>query len=131
MEEKKNGMDQGWAPGDDNDTQALENSPERLENLYMQAEALKMVNLKNSMDAGANSGADSEKIAAKSSQLVIKAIELQLRILSERSKQGSGNQLELDVILKAMQSVPHLGPLLHRKAVLDQIKEALDKDELF
>jgi len=101
----------------------------KLERLYDQSEAVKMLGLQRFLGSGLDSGDAGVSDLLKLSQLVLKAIELQLRILAEFSKSGlkSGGEFpaELSELWEAMLEVPALGALLRRDKVRAELVKRL------
>ena len=100
---------------------------ERLEQLFLQAETVKMINLRKFMEFQNEKGRESERDEAKLSQLVFKAIEIQLRILGEQNRQVASRHAPpaVEEVWEAMLLVPEVGALLVRDAVRTEILENL------
>lgn len=105
----------------------------KLERLYEQSEAVKMIGLQKFLGAGRESGDEGGAELLKLSQLVLKAIELQLRIINEFSKSGlkAGGEFpsELSELWEAMLEVPALGALLRRAKVREDLVKRLKARE--
>jgi len=103
------------------------NFDQRIEQLYEQAQALKMLNFKQFMDSAQSPESDPEKTGIKLSQMVIKAIEIQLKILSEKARHHGpkGPGAEVEVIWEALLRVPRVGPIARRTDIREELAEIL------
>lgn len=98
-------------------------SSERFEQLYSEAQAVKMLNLKSIIQAKAAPGPDAVSEDLKHSQMALKAIEIQLRILGEKLKNEKSEALpkEFTEIWDVMTQVPNVRAVLSRNVIKEQI----------
>ena len=118
------------------DDECLEGvSPDKMEKLFDEANAVKMLNLQRILSAQAGDDPERGADAMKHSQVALKAISIQLKILSEefRRKLSHGRSEKVDTIFEAMVEVPKMKALVSRdvirEQVLDNLKEMLDEEE--
>jgi hypothetical protein len=119
----------------ENDPEALEGisdshkSTEKYEKLYKEIQAMKMSVLHSFMALAQNQGL-SDATALKLSQFVLKAIEMQLRILRERPDVAEGPDMSesVELIWEHMLNVSELKAILTRPQVRAQMLEGLKKD---
>ena len=100
---------------------------DKMQRLYTEADAVKMLNLRQILRARAGSGPEGSAEAMKSSQLALKAIMLQLKILSEEFRQEGQRVVpeKIELIWEAMSRVPSLRGLVSRGAIREQVMENL------
>ena len=95
----------------------------RMAKLLDEVQAVKMLSLQRSLQSSGaeESGADGEGL--KHGQMVLKAVEIQLRILGEQIKRlgGAGLPLELEVIWEAVSGASLLRPVIGRAPVLAEV----------
>jgi|GEM_PF-5152117 len=107
----------------DRDEKSYKSLLHKLEELYSQSEAVKMVNLQNFLDAQKNAEKD---VSLKLSQMALKAMELQLRILSETSRHDDTSQHVMPrEVWDTLLELPGVGPLLRRQKVQDELVRRL------
>jgi len=119
-----------------NDEESLEGvSPDKMGKLFDEANAVKMLNLQRILSAQAGDDPERGADAMKHSQVALKAISIQLKILSEefRRKLSHGRSEKVDTIFEAMVEVPKMKALVSRDSirdqVLDNLKDMLDEEE--
>jgi hypothetical protein len=102
-------------------------SGERLWLLYDEAQALKMSSIRKYLKISGSEEQEGE--AQKLSQIVLKAIDLQLRILSEDDKRDdrSGLSPSVDVIWDVMSNLPEVKAILGREEIRDALIAALEE----
>ncbi len=92
---------------------------QNFQDLYTQSETVKMVNLQKLLEAKKTPDKD---VARNSSQMVLKSIELQLRILSESYRHdNTGQDLVPREIWDSLLELPGVGPLLRRKKIKEEL----------
>jgi uncharacterized protein with HEPN domain len=98
-------------------------SSERFERLYSEAQAVKMLNLKSIIQEKAAPGPDAISEDLKHSQMALKAIEIQLRILGEKLKNEKSEALpkEFREIWDVLTQVPMVKAVLSRNVIMEQI----------
>jgi hypothetical protein len=106
----------------------------QIKKLFEEIQAMKMSIIRNFLKIN-NSGDALDSDAMKLSQMVLKSIEMQLRILGERDKQGGEIQGPESVaqIWEVMYKTPELKAILSREAVrkriLDGLSEPVQEDQ--
>lgn len=100
---------------------------ERLMRLYEEAQALKMSSIRKFLKISGGEVQDTE--AQKLSQMVLKAIELQLRILSEEAKRDDrpGFSPPVDVIWEVLSNLPEVKSILGREEIRNALIAALEE----
>jgi hypothetical protein len=98
----------------------------RLEKLFNEADLVKVLSLRRlakEVDVPEAEGVDNQK----EKQMVLKSIEIQLRILAELRRRDADVEIEpsLDEIWEALLQVPETGALLRRDAVRARILAVL------
>jgi hypothetical protein len=110
-------------------------SSDEMGKLFNEAKAVKMLNLRRILSAGGGDDPERGAEAMKHSQVALKAISIQLNILSEefRRELGRGRSEKVDTIFEAMADVPKMKAMVSRDAirdqVLDNLKAMLDEEE--
>ncbi|MFO8058664.1 MAG: hypothetical protein R6V10_15365 [bacterium] len=100
--------------------------PDKLAALYSQSEAIKMVSLQYFLQSEKTSGMEKDGIAMKLSQMALKAIELQLRILAETARHDKPAEAPVpSQVWEVMQDLPGVGPLLRRDKIKDELVKRL------
>ena len=106
---------------------------ERLNLLYEEAQALKMSSIRKFLKI---SGGEAQEGKARNlSQMALKAINLQLRILSEEARHEDrlGLSPSVDVIWEVLSNLPELKSILGREeirtALIAALEERSDQDE--
>ncbi len=101
---------------------------EKLEDLFIEAQAVKMASLRDYMHRTKIADELSPDML-KVSQMALKSIEIQMKVITEQAKlnEESKNDSNLDLIWKAMLDVPILGALIRRASVRKQIIDSLKK----
>jgi len=98
----------------------------RLEKLFNEADLVKVISLRRlaeELHVPEAGGADNQKEA----QMVLKSIEIQLRILAELRRRDADGEIEpsLEEIWEALLQVPETGALLRRDSVRARILTVL------
>ena len=98
----------------------------RMDQLYDHSEAVKMVSLQAFMALGRQDDGANEAAVTKLSQMALKAIEIQLRILAESGKQGKDQKPALpQEVWDALLDTPSVGSLLRQPRVHDKLVDQL------
>ncbi len=102
----------------------LDRRSAKLEDLFIETQGVKMISIKELMSEKDEDKTGADRI--KLSQIALKSIEVQMRILAQSDKgEDAGPMTELKVLWEAMEEVPSLGPIIRRKDVKKKIIEAL------
>ncbi len=98
----------------------------KLDALYSQSEAIKMVSMQYFLEAEKSRGMENDGAAMKLSQMALKAIELQLRIVSESKRHDRTENPPLpEDVWETMLELPGVGPLLRRDRIKDELVKRL------
>lgn len=118
------------------DDGGVEDSVDKMGKLYNEANALKMVSIQRILQAEAQKDPERAAEAFRHSQIALRAILIQLKILSEDAKQDRdrGQSASIDAIWTAMLAVPKLKALVSsdtvRKKVLENLEEMIKKERM-
>jgi len=98
----------------------------KMDKLYYEAQAIKMTNLGAYLKASRSDSAQEGNVL-KLSQMALKAIELQLKILGNRARDENNERLpeSVEIIWEAMMEVPALRGLLARESIRERILDNL------
>jgi hypothetical protein len=94
----------------------------RISKLFDEVQAVKMLSLARIVQPGTEEGS-TEGDGLKHSQMALKSIEIQLRILAELVKRPGGAELPIQfaVIWEIISNASHLKPIIGRSPVLDEL----------
>ncbi len=95
----------------------------RMAKLFDEVQAVKMMSLKHIVHPSGMEEGAAEGDGLKHSQMALKSIEIQLRILAEQLKRSAGAELplKLAVIWEAITGASTLKPMIGRPPVLDEV----------
>lgn len=120
MEKEK--REESKAPG-------KESIAKMLHQMFEETESVKLVNLKSTMEASQAEEIEKKKLAVNNSQVVLKAVNLQVKLMDQRHKYGADDEgpVEAKVFWEAVLDTPGLGAKARNPRIKEQFEEALKR----